>query len=223
MVEPAYSMAWPAAPSAPMRGDDGQSDVLGGDARGRSPSTRTRRRWGGSATGYGSSAHGPLPRRRCRRPAREGAVGGGVAVAADDGQSGRVNPAPAPPQWTMPCPGSSRSNSRTRMAQGVGAELLHHAADGGIDALQNPHTGGHIMVLHAEGEIGRATSAARALSLSKAWNEPSCRKWRSIHSRLWPSSRRTTSWASHTLSNKVAPLRHRPCCGFPSLMLRAAD
>ena len=33
IAAPANSMAWPVAPSAPMCSDDGERDVLGGDAR----------------------------------------------------------------------------------------------------------------------------------------------------------------------------------------------
>ena len=71
IAEPAYSMAWPVAPSAPMLRDDGEHDVLGGDAGaelavdGDAHALRLA-----SARASASSAHARLRRRRCRRRRR---------------------------------------------------------------------------------------------------------------------------------------------------------
>ena len=68
---PRYSMTWPMPPPVPMRADDGEDDVLGGDARpAASPSTVTAMVLGGAGAASGWPARARPRWCRCRRPAR---------------------------------------------------------------------------------------------------------------------------------------------------------
>ena len=90
MAEPRYSMTWPMPPPVPMRADDGEHDVLGGDVGGSVAldgdghplRPRLRQRLGGEHVLdlAGADAEGQRAER---------AVGGGVAVAAHDGHAGQ--------------------------------------------------------------------------------------------------------------------------------------
>jgi hypothetical protein len=88
MAEPRYSITWPAPPAVPMVADDGQNDVLGRHPVGKLPvdlHRHGRRPHLGERLGGQDVLHlgGPDP----EGEGSEGAVGRGVAVAADHGHA----------------------------------------------------------------------------------------------------------------------------------------
>ena len=169
MALPAYSMAWPCAPSAPIRGDDGERDVLGADAGGRF-----------AVDGDAHALRLLLPQRLrhqhmrdlrradAERIGAEGAVGRGVAVAADDQQArqrqalfgaddvhdalARIAQGRTELMWLADV---LASRSRTIAAiVGIG--------DGAVAAA-----GRHVMIGDAEGEAGLGHRASARLHLGE--------------------------------------------------------
>ena len=84
MAEPRYSMTWPVPPAVPMSPDDGQDDVLGRHPGGKLAvdlDGHGRRSLLGERLGGEDVLH--LGRPDAEGQGAEGAVGRGVAVAAD--------------------------------------------------------------------------------------------------------------------------------------------
>ena len=93
MAEPRYSITWPMPPPVPMRADDGERDVLGRHAGGQLALDRDRHGLGphlGQRLGGEHVLH--LAGADAEGERAEGAVGGGVAVAAHD-RHARLGPA----------------------------------------------------------------------------------------------------------------------------------
>ena len=124
-AEPAYSIAWPCAPSAPMRAMRRQRDVLGRRCRQRAR-RRPRRACASaaSARSSGSSAHARPPTRRCRRRKRRRRHASRCGCRRRR-SSGRARSGPARARRHARCPGADHRarNGRCRARR-------HSAPDG---------------------------------------------------------------------------------------------
>ena len=87
IAAPRYSSTWPVPPSTPICADDREDQVLGGDAAARSaPSTLIAKVFGSPLQqALGREHMSDLGGADAEGERAEGAMGAGVAVAADDG------------------------------------------------------------------------------------------------------------------------------------------
>ncbi len=113
----------------------------------------------------------PMPKAR----GAEGAVGGSVAVAADDGHARLGDASSGPMMWTMPCCGLLRSYRRMPNSLAVIAEGVDLLLGNGVGNWQAAVGRGDVMVGGGDGEIRAATlrSARRrpsnACALVTSW------------------------------------------------------
>ena len=163
MADPAYSMAWPAAPSAPIAAMIDERDVLGDDAR-------RQRAVDGDAhplrpllpERLGHQHMGDLGGADAEGERAECAMGGGVAVAADHGQARQGQPLLGPDDMDDALAGVVEAEQPELMALRIVAQLHDHALDGGIDAIEIALAGRDVMILDAEGQVRpRQLGAAR--------------------------------------------------------------
>ena len=133
IVEPAYSMAWPTPPPAPIVAMIARITSLAATPAPSRPSMVTRmllglrchRVWVASTC---STSLEPMP----NASAPERAVRGGVAVAAHQQHPGQRQPLLRPDHVHDAAPDVTLTEMHDPLLGRVGAERLHHPADLGI-------------------------------------------------------------------------------------------
>ena len=202
MVEPAYSMTWPAAPLAPTRAMMARITSLAVTPKGSVPSTRMR----------------IVFERRCQlacvastcvislAPAPKASAPSAPCVEVCESPHisttpGRVMPCSGPTTCTMPWRGSSSEKCTMPKARVLpSSSWTTRRCSGSAIAstlwtsVETPWSG------VAKAWSGRRTFRPRSRRNSKACTEPSCTRWRATCSRVCPSSPSTILCACQILS-----------------------
>ena len=162
MAEPRYSMTWPMPPPVPIAPMIVERDVLGGHTRGSV-----------ALDGDGHRLRPYLGQRLRRqhvldlaRPdaegqGAEGAVGRGVAVAADDGHAGLRPPLFGTDDVDDPLVGVTHRVAGDAELGRVGVEHLELLGRDGVGQRLVDVGGGHVVVRRGHGQVGTPHRPAR--------------------------------------------------------------
>jgi hypothetical protein len=131
----------------------------------------------------------------------EGAVGRGVAVAADDGHARLREALLRPHHMHDALALVAHVEQRDAELAAVGLQRLHLHARDRIDDAEMAIGGRHIVIRHRQVRLRPARRAPGSRSPSKACGEvTSCTSWRSMYSSVVPCSSTRTTCASQILS-----------------------